>query len=192
MGQLRANVENAWNGVISFMNGIPGMIMNVFNGAVNWLSGIGQQIIDGLLGGLRAAAGGVTDFFQGLTNMIPEWKGPAKRDKVLLKPAGQMIMKSLGDGFEDEMDRIFRMLNDMNVDIPLALSATLNPHLPALDKAIEMPINSTRIIREDGSQLMPDTYNVDKLIVNNPVPEKASESLPKTVRKLSTVGARSR
>jgi hypothetical protein len=95
--------------------------------------------------------------------MIPEWKGPYKRDKVLLEPAGQAIMASLHNGFEDELASFYRMLDDMNVDIPLALSATLNPAIPSLEGSLAgYPVNSTNILKgpDDGKIALAPTYNV--------------------------------
>ncbi len=162
IGMLPGIIQGKWNEVIGWLRGVPGMIQGVFAGAAGWLSGVGRTIIDGLLGGLRSAAGQIESFFKGLTDMIPDWKGPYKRDKVLLKPAGQAIMQSLGDGFESEMDRIYKMLDAMNVDIPLALSATLNPSLPSLEGSLAgYPVNSTNILKGDNGKLeLKPSYNV--------------------------------
>ncbi|QPX62569.1 tape measure protein [Arthrobacter phage Wollypog] len=162
IGMLPGIIQGKWNEVIGFLQGIPGRIQGVFAGAASWLSDIGRTIIDGLLGGLRAAAGNIESFFKGLTDMIPDWKGPYKRDKVLLKPAGQAIMQSLGDGFEDEIGNIYKMLDAMNVDIPLALSATLNPAIPSLEGSLAgYPVRTTNILKDPNSKLeLKPSYNV--------------------------------
>jgi phage-related protein len=155
-------ISSRWEEAMGFLRGIPGAIQSIFNGAVNWLGNVGGQIIEGLLSGLRAAAGNIESFFRGLTDMIPEWKGPYKRDKVLLEPAGQAIMQSLHHGFEDELKDFYRMLDDMNVDIPLALSATLNPSIPTLEGTLNgVPTNSTNIVQgEDGKINMTPKFDV--------------------------------
>jgi phage-related protein len=158
-------IQGGWNTALGILRGIPGAIEGIFSGAVNWLGGVGHQIIEGLLSGLRAAAGNVESFFRGLTDMIPEWKGPYKRDKVLLEPAGQAIMKSLSNGFEDEIGDFYKMLDAMNVDIPLALSATLDPEIPRLEGKLRgVPTNSTNFVQEAAKISMNPSYDVTVLL----------------------------
>ena len=71
--------------------------------------------------------GGIKDFFNGLTNMIPEIKGPPARDKVLLSENGKLIMQSLYNGLASEMGDVEDLLNGMNATIP----ATLNSEIAA-------------------------------------------------------------
>jgi hypothetical protein len=53
-----------------------------------------------------------------VTNLIPDWKGPAERDAVLLRPAGGLIMGGLVDGIEDGKKPLRRSLSGITAGIP--------------------------------------------------------------------------
>lgn len=109
-GVLTGNWGRAWEGVKQIAVGVWTEIKAIvttgvknigliLGGAIDVLKAIGGRILDGLLSGLRAGWDKVKGFFSDLTDKIPDWKGPAKRDKVLLTPAGKSIMGSLVSGF---------------------------------------------------------------------------------------------
>lgn len=124
---LSGIVSGAIGGIRSAVNSVISAIKAPFAAAGSFLSGVGGKIIDGLIGGIRAGFDKVKSTLGSLTDMLPDWKGPADRDKVLLKPAGQLIMNSLVDGLDSEIDSVYRLLNGMNTDIPMSLDTILNP-----------------------------------------------------------------
>lgn len=82
---------------------IPGVIRGAFAGAGSWLRDAGRRIIDGLLSSVQAGFDRVRRKFQQLTNLIPSWKGPAARDRDLLRKPADLIM----GGFEDQLQSRF-------------------------------------------------------------------------------------
>lgn len=127
-GIINGNWSQAWNGfsqivhgvvqgVLGFLGGIGSAIMGVFAGAGAWLWNAGASIINGLLNGLKAAFGRVKSFVSGIGDWIVKHKGPLSYDRVMLKPAGQAIMrgfdKSLKEGWRD----VQRTVNGMNAQI---------------------------------------------------------------------------
>lgn len=156
---VRTGIDNAYNFVI----GIKDKVIGFFADAGSWLVNAGANIINGLRQGLENAFGGIQDTLNGLTDMIPDWKGPEKRDKILLKPAGAMIMKSLAEGLGSEMDRVYDLLNSMNTDIPLSMKAVLSPQIPNLDGSMyvkSMPIGAERLPVPAASEAVAgDVYN---------------------------------
>lgn len=73
-------------------------------GALGNLGGVlvnaGAQIVSGLIAGIRSKIPSVQSVLSGLTNMIPNWKGPKRKDATLLTPAGKSIIKGLIGGID--------------------------------------------------------------------------------------------
>jgi TP901 family phage tail tape measure protein len=91
-------VERAIVAVYNIISGIQGKIMGVLSGAGRWLWDAGTNIVRGLIDGIKSMIGSVKDTLSGLTNLLPSWKGPPARDKVLLHGAGQLIIEGLVNG----------------------------------------------------------------------------------------------
>jgi TP901 family phage tail tape measure protein len=123
------NVKNAimtpLQDALNFIGGIKDTIIGFFAGAGDWLFNAGKNIIQGFLNGLQNMLGGITDFFNGLTNMIPEIKGPPEKDKVLLTDNGKLIMQSLINGLDSETRDLYNMLNGLNATIPAELNSSV-------------------------------------------------------------------
>ena len=67
-------------------------------GSLLWSAG--SDLIQGLIDGITAKVGALKDKLTSVTNLIPDWKGPREKDKILLKPAGVAIMQGLIDGID--------------------------------------------------------------------------------------------
>lgn len=108
---IKALVSAAWNGiksavtagisaVVGFVKGLPGKIKSGLGDLGGLLKDAGKKVIQGLLDGIESMVGAVKDKLSAVTDLIPDWKGPPKRDSKLLTPAGRLIMQSLIRGFE--------------------------------------------------------------------------------------------
>jgi phage-related protein len=93
------------------VRGIPGVIRGAFAGAGSWLRDAGRRIIDGLLSSVQAGFDRVRRKFQQLTNLIPSWKGPAARDRNLLKKPADLIMTGFTDQLESRFSGVRSTLN---------------------------------------------------------------------------------
>lgn len=89
-----------------------GWVTGAFRGAGSWLWGIGESIMSGLASGLSAAVGRVQSILSWVTNHIPSWKGPPAYDRVLLKPAGQMIMSGFTDSLAAGIPGVRSVMGD--------------------------------------------------------------------------------
>lgn len=85
-------------------------ILKPFANAGRLLYDVGAKIIGGLWDGIKSGFGKIEDGLGWLTNKITDWKGPADKDKKLLRPAGQMIMDGLLQGLEDRKAALQRAL----------------------------------------------------------------------------------
>lgn len=106
MSSLRNAVSSGIDKVIDFHAKLPGRILNALGNLGGLLRDAGAAIIRGLLDGINSMVGKVLDKLRWLTDKIPEWKGPASKDRKLLYKVGQLIMRGLADGMGDSVDQI--------------------------------------------------------------------------------------
>jgi len=97
-GALKGAASSAFSGVLGFIRGIPGQITGALGDLGGLLRGAGQAIIDGLKRGIEDKIGEVKATLTNLTNQLPDWKGPAKKDKTLLTPAGRSVIQGFING----------------------------------------------------------------------------------------------
>ena len=114
---LQTAWTNAKNAVTNGISNVMGKIRGLPREAASALSGIGsalvsagQSLIQGLIDGITAKLGALRDKLGSVTNLLPDWKGPAQRDKKLLTPAGRLIIQGLMAGIEDELPTLRRQL----------------------------------------------------------------------------------
>lgn len=98
---------------------LPGKIRDILGG-IN-LFDIGKTIISGLINGVKSAIGGLYDLFTGITNKIPQIKGPLSKDKKLLVDNGKAIMAGLVSGLQEGWggveDLLVGVTNEISPDV---------------------------------------------------------------------------
>jgi phage-related minor tail protein len=99
---VRAIVKN-FDKIMAAVRKIPGKIRGAFSSAGTWLKDAGRRIIQGLIDAVTNQFDRVRDKFRELTNMIPNWKGPADRDDALLRKPADLIM----GGFAEQLESHF-------------------------------------------------------------------------------------
>lgn len=113
---------------IATLRGIATRIMDAvksaFGSAKSLLSDAGRKIIDGLVDGINAGFQRVRNVLSSLTNLLPSWKGPARRDANILYAAGRLVMGGFQRGLEDGYGGVRGSLGD--------LTSSLGPALPAV------------------------------------------------------------
>lgn len=87
--------------VVTYFVQLPGKILSALGDLGSLLVNAGKDLIQGLIDGIGSMFDSVKGKLGELTGKLTSWKGPPKKDKVLLRPAGRMIMQSLIDGFDD-------------------------------------------------------------------------------------------
>lgn len=102
---------------------IPGVIKGAFSGAGGWLRDAGRRVIQGFLDALRAGFDRVRGELNRLTNLIPDWKGPAARDRDLLKGPADLIMGGFADRLQSNFGVVQASLTGFTGD--LGRSATI-------------------------------------------------------------------
>lgn len=114
---IRDTVSEKVDEVVTLMSEMPDRIVNALGDLSSLLYNIGKDILQGLIDGVKSLIPSLTDVFSGITNSIPDWKGPAVKDKVLLEPAGELIMRGLVSGVERGRGLLERQLMDITSSI---------------------------------------------------------------------------
>ncbi|MEV4414018.1 hypothetical protein [Catellatospora sp. NPDC049609] len=112
-----ASISGGFSSALSFIGSIPGKVGSMFASAGSWLVQAGRNIIQGLINGISAMIGKLKDKLSSVTNLIPDWKGPAERDRKLLTPSGRLIMDGLMSGIARELPALQAQLAGITTDI---------------------------------------------------------------------------
>ncbi|WMI34538.1 tape measure protein [Streptomyces phage Dexers] len=131
-----------WIGkAITAIGGIPGKAKAALGNLGSLLLGAGKSIVQGLIDGIGSMIGKVKSKLKGLTDMIPDWKGPLPKDKVLLYGAGKAIITGLIKGLESQFDNVKKSLSGLTDQIAKAkmskaMTARLKKDQTALTKLL--------------------------------------------------------
>ncbi|MER5262246.1 hypothetical protein ABTZ99_09225 [Actinosynnema sp. NPDC002837] len=115
---IRSGVDLATGGLISFVAGIPGRLLGALGDLGSLLVEAGKNLIRGLLRGIESMINSLRDKLAQVTNLLPSWKGPPERDRVLLRGNGRLIMRGLLSGLEAEEPAVRAYLSDLTARIP--------------------------------------------------------------------------
>lgn len=96
--------------VVTYVTGLPGKITTALGDLGTLLFSAGADIINGLWDGLKSVWDDVTSWFSGITDMIPDIKGPPKRDATLLQPAGKLVMGGFLSGLKGGYTEVEKFL----------------------------------------------------------------------------------
>ena len=124
-------VSDGITDVLGWFAGLPGRILGALGDLGSLLVGAGRAIIDGLLAGLRASWGKVTDFVGGIADWIAANKGPLSYDAGLLVPAGLAIMGGLVAGLRSQRPALGRELDAITNQIADTSATIAAPTIPA-------------------------------------------------------------
>lgn len=110
-GAIPGFVSGVFGKVWSFFSGMQSKITGFFGGAGSWLRDAAGRVIQGFIDGLTSKFQSVRNTLSRLTNMLPDWKGPATKDAALLRNNGRLVMGGFQRGLEDEYGTVERSLN---------------------------------------------------------------------------------
>ncbi|WP_455952507.1 phage tail protein [Arcanobacterium haemolyticum] len=167
MSRMASGVSAKIGDVVSFFSSMPSRILGALGNLGNLLWDAGKSVIRGFVNGLKSAFGWVKDSLSSLTSWLPDWKGPAKRDAVILKKSGQLVIGGFVQGLESQYGNVRRSLTGFTNALPgmvdgdlrssISLSGNLAPQQPqtvvyvsfkTLDTTVEAGRKLMKIIEE--------------------------------------------
>ncbi|MFD5901009.1 hypothetical protein ACFWHG_05855 [Streptomyces microflavus] len=119
--RLYSGVMTGVNQVRTILGNLPSIARGAAAGLGGALVAAGAALIGGLISGISSKIGEVRSKLGELTSMIPEWKGPARKDATLLTPAGRSIIQGLIDGITATTPRLKSTLNSITNRIQRAI-----------------------------------------------------------------------
>ncbi|MFI6205906.1 hypothetical protein ACIBAI_05825 [Streptomyces sp. NPDC051041] len=93
------------------------------------LRSAGVTLIKGFISGISSMFGAVKAKLGELTDSLPDWKGPAKKDAVILYEAGRLIIQGLIKGLDSQFDNVKKALNELTAKIPKNASKGLKARI---------------------------------------------------------------
>jgi len=158
---LKQGTIDLWNGIVNGLKGIwdglkqsvNDLIDNVkttFNNLKNInLLDIGKAIIDGFVKGLKQKWEEGMKFISGIGDWIREHKGPIRKDRKLLTPAGNAIMNGLNSGltggFRDVQSNVSGMgdmiANAINSDYSVDIGANVAAANRSISSQVSHDVN---------------------------------------------------
>ena len=141
IGGAISGINSAFTSFQSFVSSVGGAVNSVVNSIISTIKGIanidisgaGAAIMNGFLGGLQSAWGGVKSFVGDIAQWIKDHKGPISYDRKLLIPAGNAIMDGLSRGLKEQFKNVKSTVTGMADELQNAFGA---PQL-----ATDMPVN---------------------------------------------------
>nr|DAO64456.1 MAG TPA: minor tail protein [Caudoviricetes sp.] len=170
---LKQGTIDLWNGMVNGLKGIwDGLkqdvsdlidnVKTIFNNLKNInLLDIGKAIIDGFVKGLKQKWEDGMKFIGGIGDWIREHKGPIRKDRKLLTPAGNAIMNGLNSGltggFRDVQSNVSGMGDMIANAINSDYSVDIGANVAAANRSISSQI-SHDVNLNQGKQ--PASFNV--------------------------------
>ena len=158
---LKQGTIDLWNGMVNGLKGIwDGLkqsvgdlidnVVGIFNTLKNInLLDIGKAIIDGFVKGLKQKWEDGMKFISGIGDWIREHKGPIRKDRKLLTPAGNAIMTGLNSGltggFRDVQSNVSGMgdmiANAINSDYSVDIGANVAAANRSISSQVSHDVN---------------------------------------------------
>lgn len=158
---LKQGTIDLWNGMVEGLKGIwDGLkqsvsdlidnVVGIFNTLKNInLLDIGKAIIDGFVKGLKQKWEDGMKFISGIGDWIREHKGPIRKDRKLLTPAGNAIMNGLNSGltggFRDVQSNVSGMgdmiANAINSDYSVDIGANVAAANRSISSQVSHDVN---------------------------------------------------
>ena len=97
---------------------VPGIARSQLVGMASTLYGAGRDLISGLISGIRSMIPSVQGVLSGLTNSLPDWKGPKAKDAKILTPAGKLLIEGFIKGINGTTAKLRSTLAQITKALP--------------------------------------------------------------------------
>lgn len=112
-GSALSTLKQAWDGmaksvsngvktVADYVRQIPQKVRDALGNVGSVLLDAGRRIVEGFISGITSKFQAVKNTLSNLTSLLPDWKGPADLDKVILEKSGELVISGFVRGMESE------------------------------------------------------------------------------------------
>ncbi|MFC8282939.1 hypothetical protein [Streptomyces cyaneofuscatus] len=123
--RLYSGVSTGISQARTLLGNLPSIARGAVSGMATVLYSAGASLIGGLIAGISSKIGEVRAKLSSLTSMIPEWKGPRRKDATLLTPAGRLIIQGLVKGITATTPYLRSTLKAVTTDLKKFTSQSL-------------------------------------------------------------------
>jgi TP901 family phage tail tape measure protein len=117
LNKLWEGIRQVWDNNVYFWTNLPQTILSAVGDLGSVLKGAGEQVIQGFIEGVEGKFGEVKSKLGELTDMLPDWKGPASKDKTILFDSGSLIIEGLIEGIRSQEPNVRAVLLGLTDDI---------------------------------------------------------------------------
>lgn len=130
---LQRSIQDGVNDALDWLRGLPSRAVGALGNLGSTLFNAGASLLQGFLDGIVSKVGAIRSELSTLTNLIPDWKGPAEKDATLLTRSGELIMDSLIDGFENRFPDVQASLGGFTGELAGTTGvSSLRPAVPVV------------------------------------------------------------
>lgn len=126
---FKDSVKDSMGSAVDAIGALPGKAKNAIGDLGNTLWNAGKTLIQGFINGVDSMIGTLKNKLSMITNMLPDWKGPATLDARILRPTGHLVMQGFMRGIDDVVPSLKKQLADITKD---AAVFDVKPYKPPL------------------------------------------------------------
>ncbi len=116
-GKLKTAIKDKVAEIVDWVKDLPNKVKSALGDLGGVLISAGKSLISGLLNGITSKFQEVKNKLKELTSFLPDWKGPADKDRMLLFDAGQLIIGGFIKGLESQYGAVKRSLEGLSGDV---------------------------------------------------------------------------
>ncbi|WP_311777447.1 phage tail protein [Trueperella abortisuis] len=120
---VKTAISSGITSVTSTIRSLPSKILSALGNTGRLLWDAGGKIISGFIDGIKSGFKKVKDTLSNLTSFLPDWKGPAPRDKVILRDSGRLVIAGFIRGLEQQFPAVRRSLGSLTSALPDMIGA---------------------------------------------------------------------
>ncbi|WP_326730231.1 hypothetical protein [Streptomyces phaeochromogenes] len=121
----------------AYINQIPAIARDRLAGLGSTLQAAGVNLIRGFIDGIRSQIPSVQGVLSGLTNSLPDWKGPKSKDAKILTPAGKLLIEGFIKGIDGTTAKLRSRLESITKALPANVKSGYGKQLKAATKELE-------------------------------------------------------
>lgn len=117
-GRMNEAARQKRDELVARIREIPGQAARALGDLGSVLWNAGARLIGGLIDGIRSKIGSIRSTLSGITNMLPDWKGPAEVDARILTPAGRSLIEGFQRGIASQTPALQQQLGGLTGALP--------------------------------------------------------------------------